>query len=328
MGRIKHIATNIMAGTIIVVSALSCTGEVSQTESVEVSGVIQGWGQPLISVACMREEPRHGSELVSQCLLGVPVAIGGREGEWLYVMTPEGYRGWVNVSSIAEKSEKEMEQWRSAERYVVDSPTEVRVYADSSLDASAGVVTDLVDGCIVEGGKARMPGVLAVTLPDGRSGYANVDRFIEIGEWSNQSHDVEKIISRAEALMGVPYLWGGLSTKSMDCSGLVRLCYWANGIVVLRDASQQAQCGEPVNRDGIERGDLLFFGNAETGRVTHVGIYEGDSMYVHSSGRVRINSLDRDSPDYMEKHYLSSRRLRDAAGTEGVMRVKDHPWFF
>ncbi|MDE6609545.1 MAG: C40 family peptidase [Muribaculaceae bacterium] len=328
MGRIRRFLTDIMAGAVMAVPAVSCTGVEKGIENGEAESRIEGWGQPLISVACMRDEPRHGSELVSQCLLGVPVAIWGREGEWLDVMTPEGYRGWVNVSSIAEKSEKEMEQWRSAERYVVDSPTEVRVYADSSLDASAGVVTDLVDGCIVEGGKARMPGVLAVTLPDGRSGYADVDRFIEIGEWSNQSHDVEKIISRAEALMGVPYLWGGLSTKSMDCSGLVKLCYWANGIVVLRDASQQAQCGEPVDRDGIERGDLLFFGNAETGRVTHVGIYEGDSMYVHSSGRVRLNSLDHESPDYMEKHYLSSRRLRDAAGTEGVTMVRDHPWFF
>lgn len=328
MGRIRRFLTGIMAGAVMAVPAVSCTGGENVTENAETELHIEGWGQPRISVACMRAEPRHGSELVSQCLLGVPVAIVGRDGEWLDVMTPEGYRGYVNVSSIAEKSEEEMAEWRKAERYVVDSPQEVWVYADSGLVAADGVVTDLTDGCIVEGTRLHTPGVLSVTLPDGRKGYAPDDRFMEIGKWSDQPYDIEKMIARAEALTGVPYLWGGLSAKSMDCSGLVKLCHWANGLIVMRDASQQAQCGEPVSRDGIERGDLLFFGNEETGRVTHVGIYEGDSMYVHCSGMVRINSLDRESPDYMEKHYLSSRRLRDSAGSEGVTRVKDHPWFF
>ena len=327
VAKIKDILGMIFAGAMFVAPAVSCSSRLGE-RNVDVDETQQGWGQPLISVACMREEPRHGSELVSQCLLGVPVAIMGRDGEWLDVMTPEGYRGWVNQSSIAEKSEDEMAAWRTMERYVVDSPTEIRVYADSSLDAAEEVVTDLVDGCIVEGSATRTPNVLAVTLPDGRSGYADKSQFMEIGEWSTQPFDQEKIIARAEALMGVPYLWGGLSTKSMDCSGLVKLCYWSNGIVVMRDASQQARCGTAVDRDSIERGDLLFFGNAETGKVTHVGIYEGDSMYVHSSGRVRRNSLDKESPQYMEKHYLSSRRFGDAVGSDGIMSVKNHPWFF
>lgn len=346
VGKIKKILGMILAGAMSVAPVVSCSNRSdAESENLTIIGgadgptaifvssksttdFVEGWGQPLISVVCMREEPRHGSELVSQCLLGVPVAIMGREGEWLDVMTPEGYRGWVNQSSIAEKSEGEMEKWRSAERYVVDSPMEIRVYADSSLDASEGVVTDLVDGCIVEGSDVRTPGVLSVTLPDGRSGYAERARFMEIGEWSEQPYDREKIIARAEALTGVPYLWGGLSTKSMDCSGLVKLCFWANGIIVERDASQQARCGTAVEPDSLERGDLLFFGNPETGKVTHVGIYEGDSMYVHSSGRVRRNSLDQNSPEYMEKHYLSGRRFGNAIGSDGITRVKEHPWFF
>ena len=313
-----------MAGAVFIASAVSCIhGEINK----KTEDAIQGWGQPLISVACMRYEPRHGSELVSQCLLGVPVAIMAHDGEWLDVMTPEGYRGWVNQSSIVEKSDSEMARWRTAERFVVDSPKEILVYDSMSLDAKHGVVTDLVDGCLVEG-KMISDKVLSIQLPDGRKGYADRNSFTEIGEWSNQSYDAEKIIARANALSGVPYLWGGLSTKSMDCSGLVKLCYWSNGIIVPRDASQQACCGTVVEKTDLERGDLLFFGNEETGRVTHVGIYEGEGMYMHSSGRVRRNSLDFGSPEYIEKHYLLGRRLRDITGHDGVTRVKDHHWFF
>lgn len=315
----------IAAGVMTVAPVVSCSGE---REAAEIVGgnEILGWGLPVISVACVRAEPRHGSELVSQCLLGVPVAVMGHDGEWLDVMTPEGYRGWVNQSSVAEKTEDEMSEWRCAERYVVDSPSEIRVWTNESDKGEA--VTDLVDGCIVEGGVDNDSGVLRVVLPDGRTGFADVSDFVTMEEWCAQNYDTEKIIARAESLMGVPYLWGGLSTKSMDCSGLVKLCHWANGIIVMRDASQQAGCGEAVDRKDIKRGDLLFFGNEETGRVTHVGIYEGDSMYVHCSGRVRRNSVDRESADFMDKHYLSSRRWENAIGSDGLTKVKDHPWFF
>ena len=75
----------IMAGAMFVAPVVSCSSGSGERNG-DVDETQQGWGQPLISVACMREEPRHGSELVSQCLLGMPVAIMGREGEWLDVM--------------------------------------------------------------------------------------------------------------------------------------------------------------------------------------------------------------------------------------------------
>ena len=325
MKRIKQILKDIAAGTILIVPVVTCVncekGNICKDED-----IINGWGQPVISVACMREEPRHGAELVSQCLLGEPIAIMMESGEWLDIKTSEGYRGWVNQSSIARKSEAEMKQWRQSSRLVVDSPTEIRVYKNDNL--AGEVITDLVDGCIVEYSLTADTNVVTVTLPDGRSGYADAGSFIEIAEWSNQEYDAEKIISRAYALTGVPYLWGGLSTKSMDCSGLIKLCYRANGIIVPRDASQQADCGTTVNKEDLKKGDLLFFGNKETRRVTHVGIYEGNDMYIHCSGRVRRNSLDPSSPEYMDKYYLSSRRIHGETGDDGAVKVKIHPWYF
>ncbi|MCB0276487.1 MAG: glycoside hydrolase, partial [Calditrichaeota bacterium] len=64
----------------------------------------------------------------------------------------------------------------------------------------------------------------------------------------------------------------------------------------------------------------LFFGRAATDstreRVVHVGMWIGEGRYIHSSGRVRINSMDPQAEDFSEynrNRYLRSKRL---LGTE------------
>ena len=66
----------------------------------------------------------------------------------------------------------------------------------------------------------------------------------------------------------------------------------------------------------LKKGDLLFFGwRGRRGRsewVTHVGIYLGDKLFIQSSQRVRISSLDPDSPLFDERHartFLFARRV-------------------
>jgi cell wall-associated NlpC family hydrolase len=162
-------------------------------------------------------------------------------------------------------------------------------------------------------------------LPSGKTGFVpseqlkihNGFRSIAIGEGSADSispETTEAIIAQAEKLLGVPYLWGGMSAKGVDCSGMVRIAHIMNGILLPRNASQQVKCGERVDLKDLERGDLVFFGTPATDekpmKITHVGIYLGGNKIIHSSHRVRINSLIPGDEDYYENSHRLVAAIR------------------
>ena len=257
-----------------------------------------------------------------------------RPGEFWRVQTPDGYIAYVPSSSVVPKSDDEMKSWRNGRRFVVTSFYPVRAYRESGANGPRDVVTDLVNGSIVtlaSGDASLIDGRMHISLPDGRTGYVDAQALTPIEEWAAQNFDADRILDVAYSIEGAPYLWGGTSTKALDCSGLAKVSYLANGIILMRDASQQALTGTRINAEDwrtCRAGDLLFFGNKDTRKVTHVAIYDHDGNYVHSSGRVKRNSVDPESPDYLTTYFLHAVRIAGNEGTPGITPVRNHPWYF
>lgn len=295
----------------------------------------QQWGQVNTSVAHMRATATNKAEIVSQDLMGMPVKLLEKDGGWWKIETCDGYNGWMSEDVIVTKSDQEMDQWRRAPRLVVTSLGQIATYDSPTGSAPRNVVTDLVPNNIVLGDLSSAEnGRVRITLPDGRQAWACAAYFTPIEEWAARPFSPQIVLDQAYSLIGTPYLWGGASTKALDCSGLAKTCYLANGIFLRRDASMQARTGQQLDIkkwNEFRPGDLLFFGNTKTGKVTHVAVYDRDGIFVHSTGygeRVRTNSVDPESPDYRASSMLSATRIDGQVGTDGIVKASDHPWLF
>lgn len=286
------------------------------------------WALVTISVACLRGEPRSGAELVSQAIMGTPVKVLECDGGMSRVQTPDGYISYVTDSSLQFLSADGFAAWKKARRVVVTANLSMAYEKpEENIDAA---VSDLLLGNILEY-KGETAGFVQVSLPDGRTGYVKKTDVKEFSEWAKQNFDMPTIERSARRMMGTPYLWGGMSAKMADCSGFVRTAYFSNGIILQRDASQQALTGKKIDpkkwRTEAEPGDLIFIGT-KSGKVTHVAMYIGNGKYIHSSGRVKINSMDKSASDFLDYNFLSMSRIKGEVGTKGIVAVRNHEWYF
>lgn len=294
---------------------------------------VDNMGLVSIPVASLRTRPAHAGEMATQAVMGTPVRLLEHKNGWYRLQTPDGYIAYVPDSSVTPVDNARYEAWKADDsRLVAVNLWQSHAWQTAGATSPREVVTDIVLGTIVEPVKDVAPeGTrILVALPDGRQGWVEKAEFVPVKEWADQPFDVERILDTAYSLEGAPYLWGGTSIKSVDCSGLVKVSYLNNGLILRRDASQQALTGtrlEASEWPSYQAGDLMFFGNASTGRVTHVAIYDHDGMYVHSSGRVKRNSVDPESPAYLYSP-LHAVRIHGNEGTDGIVRAIDHPWYF
>ena len=270
-----------------------------------------------ISVANLRDEPKHSAQLVTQATMGMPLKVYKKDGGWFYIQTPDGYLAWVDYGGIENKTEEEFSEWKKAEKLIYLKP-----FGSSyeKADNSSQSVSDLVAGDVLEL-LSEENGYYKAKYPDGKEAFISASEAKPYQDWlSSLEMEKEDLVETSKKLMGLPYLWGGTSPKGVDCSGFTKTVYFLNGIVIPRDASQQVHTGKLVDTtksfENLIPGDLLFFGRPATDstseRVVHVGMWIGDNQFIHSMGDVHISTMDTTSSEFDEYNYdryLKSKRV-------------------
>lgn len=286
------------------------------------------------SVANLRGKAAHSSELVTQATLGTPVKVLKQDENWYFIQTPDDYLAWVDSGGIELMTNDEFVNWKSSDKLIFLETFGFSFKEPSTLSPR---VADLVAGSVLEltGEQNRF---YEVTYPDGRKAFVQKQFARPYDEWL-ASVDVsgENLVETSRTLMGLPYLWGGTSSKGVDCSGYTKTVFFLNGMIIPRDASQQITTGTVVdstkNFNNLIPGDLLFFGRPATDttseKVVHVGMWIGDNRFIHSMGDVHISNMDTRAADFDEYNYNRYLRTKRVAGTkdEKLIYLKENDIF-
>lgn len=227
-----------------------------------------------VPAAAVRKKPHHKYEMVNQLLFGETVVIlSVKQKGWYKVKSLyDGYKGWVTQHMIQETGK--------------GADTDVRPQL-------AGALLNTIDA---DGVPMHIPmGAFIWPSGEGRMVIGNRE-YIYKGALAEPPADPEQIRAsieqHARQWLNAPYLWGGKTILGVDCSGFAQTIFKMAGIALLRDAWQQAQEGHVVKKlQDAQPGDLAFFDDKE--EIVHVGILLGPDKIIHSSGRVRIDPIDK-----------------------------------
>jgi len=289
-----------------------------------------------LSVANIRSKPDNPAELATQAILGTPINVLKKDEDGYYlVQTPDGYISYLDNDGFVIMTEEEFNSWKKSDKVIY---TNEYGFSFTNPDANSQHVSDLVAGNLLKliGEQGNF---YRINYPDGREAFINKDEAKFFNDWYNSLNPTgETILKTAYRFMGIPYLWGGTSTKGMDCSGFTKTVYYLNGIILARDASQQVNTGELVDtKDGwknLQAGDLLFFGRKANEnrkeRITHVAIYIGDGDFIHAAGRVRINSFNKNKSyysNYRDNMFIRAKRILTSVGKNGIERILDNSFY-
>lgn len=123
-----------------------------------------------------------------------------------------------------------------------------------------------------------------------------------------------RVLGVADEYVGVPYTWGGNTPKTgFDCSGFTKYVFAREGIQLPRTSREQARAGKAVavDFDALRPGDIMLF--AEEGEaISHVGLYVGSGVMIHSSSSghgVRYDDLNTSRGDWFVQNMVAARRL-------------------
>lgn len=163
------------------------------------------------------------------------------------------------------------------------------------------------------------------TVYRGKVAYVHYSYFAVLSLQKSENARVENVINEAYKHIGVPYVYGavrvhdgkgkllkGFTAQKFDCSSLVQYVFYKGADKLLQvNTRTQVKQGEYVAKKDIQRGDCLFFTNAErahlTGveRVGHVAIYLGNNYILHTaSDYARIEQISTKRWSY----YIEARR--------------------
>ncbi len=222
------------------------------------------FGICLLPFIPLREQPTSKSEMVSQVLFGEKYKVLHQQADWIKIETfDDHYMGWISEGQYNTISQQEINN--------LTNVSIVKSYPHLNVQVNGTNMLIPAGSCIY-----------------GHQSFTIANQHFQLDY--KETH--LPFIDIAKQFLNTTYLWGGRTAWGIDCSGFTQNVFKQFGVILKRDAYQQAEQGQTLAfLSEAKLGDLAFFDN-EDGRITHVGILLDNETIIHASGKVRIDKID------------------------------------
>ncbi len=201
-------------------------------------------------------KPQTSSEVSSQILFGEKFKILSKKKKWLKIRTYyDNYVGYVKRQNFLNNFK----------------PTKKICKLKSKIFKKKGI--------------SYIPTNNFLYFGSGISIRNENKKFIEFekNKWIKKKdvkdivHVQKNFIKVLKLFVNTKYLWGGKTSKGIDCSALIQIYFFYNRTFFPRDSKDQMKyCKKKLSKK-FNKGDIIFWKG-------HVGVCVSKSMFIHAYG--------------------------------------------